>query len=448
MDYLVLFSAFGLPSLYQRFLPEFLSKREEKKAKYLVSRGLLLSLASLIILILFVLVFSERVGLLLKIENFSLYFLIYSPGIILYLQAMLFGKALTSMFLHKYFASANVAYLIFRCGIIYYFLKMGLDLKGLFLGEAISYGLLFLFLAYSYRRSFSRHVQIKGKSEIDIKRLVRFGGFSYFNEMGAKILDVSTDLIIISAFLGPAAAGIYAFANRVMILFSRALPHRIFKEVIRPAFITKYVKDNDRIKLESMINMLIKFIAFFFVPVVFGMWMLGDKIIIHIFDPKYLNSLSVLWIVVGFSALNSIQFPLGMVTQAIERPEINLYSKIFSLYNIVADILVIKYFGIVGVAIVTCTAILFKNLFIYRFAQKYVSFSIDLKPVGRILFNALVMGILLLGLRGIVVNIASLIGVSLIGVISYLLVSFLNKSFSIKEREVINRILPRPVFVF
>jgi len=352
------------------------------------------------------------------------------------------------MFLHKYFATAQVAYLFFRFCIIFYLLNAGHELRGLILGEVLSYALLFLLQSYGYRRGFSRNIKTAGKIEINTKRLVRYGGFSYFNEMGAKILDVSSDLIIISAFLGPASAGIYALANRVMSLISRMMPHRIFREVIRPAFFTKYIRDNNRKELENMVNMLTKFIAFFFIPVMVAVWVLGEKIIIHIFDPKYINSLNILWIAAAFTALNSVQFPLGMVTQAIERPEINLYSKVFSIYNIIADILVIKYFGIVGVAVVTGSAILFKNIFIYRYTQRYVSFSIDLKPLGRIILNALVMGVLLMGLKGFAVNILSLIVVSLIGGISYLLISFLNKSFSVKERETINRILPRPVFLF
>ncbi len=448
MDYIILFSAFGLPSIFQRFLPEFTSKNEEGKAKHLINRGLLLSLAFAIIFISIAFLFSDKLGLLLKIEDYSSYFILLIPGIIFYHQALLLGSALTSMFLHKYYVLAQVVYCTFRCGIIFYFLKIGLDLKGVILGEVIAYGMLFLFQAYFYSKKFSGQIQIQEKSKIDVKRLVRYGGFSYFNEMGAKILDVTTDLIIISAFLGPAAAGTYAFAYSIITLFSKAMPHKLFKEVIRPAFFIKFVEDNNRKKLENMVNMLVKFIAFFYLPIVVGIIILGDKIIVHIFDPKYLNALSVLWIVAGFTALNSIQFPLGMVAQAVERPEINFYSKIFSIYNIIANILVINHLGIVGVAIVTCTAILFKNIFMYRFTQKYISYSIDLKPAGRILFNAFVMGLLVYSLKGFVVNLASLMGVVLMGGIFYLMISFINKSFSVKEREIINKILPRPVFVF
>jgi len=175
---------------------------------------------------------------------------------------------------------------------------------------------------------------------------------------------------------------------------------------------------------------------------------LGNEIIVHIFDPKYLDSLYVLWVFAAFTALNSIQFPLGLVIQAIERPEITLYSKIFAIYNLIADILVIKHFGILGVAIVTSTAILFKNLFLYKFTQKHISYSINFKPISRIIFNSAGMSFLVISIKGFIVNIYSLFGVMLLGGIAYFMISFINKSFTAKERQIINNILPIPMFFF
>ncbi len=448
MDYIMLFSALGLPSIYQRFLPEFLTRKEERKAKYLINRGFCWSLAAGIGFIIIVLIFSEKIGLLLKIKNYLGYFILWSPGTLLCLEAELLGIALTSLFIIKHYAIGQVGYQIFRCAMVFYLLKIGLDIKGLILAEVLSYGFIFIFLSYFYRRNFSRDVHTQGEVEINVKRMVRYGGFSYFNEMGAKVLDASSDLIIISAFLGPGAAGIYSFANRLISQVSMVMPDRVFQEVIRPAFFSKYISDNTHKTLESLANMLVKFFAFFIIPAIIGIMTLGDKIIMYVFDPKYLSSLSVLWIVAGFTALNCFQFPLGMIVQAIEKPEINFYSKVFSLYNIAGNLLVVNSFGIVGIAIVTGTAVLFKNLFIYRLAKKHVAFSLDLRSVARIVVNSGIMGILVWGLRGIAVNLMSLMAVVLIGGITYFLISFLNKSFSLKEREVINKILPRPVFIF
>ncbi len=448
MDYLILLSAFGLPSIYQRFFPEFLSNRQEEKVSILVKKGLRLSFISSLILTFTVFVFSQEIGALLKISNFKNYFIIWFLSIIFYLQARLFGTVLTSLFLHRYFVFSEIIYALFRCLVIFWLLKTKLGLKGLLIGEVVSYALLFMLQSTFFYQKFARHYPSAVNEEYEKKRIARYGGFSYLNEMGAKILDVSTDLFIISAFLGPFAAGLYAFANRAMELFSKAMPDNLFMEVIRPAFFTKYARNSDKEEIERVFNTLTKFIAFFFFPLVAGIFVLGDKLIIYVFDSKYLPSLSVLWIVASFTALNSFQFPLGLMVQAVERVEVNLYSKIFSIYNLIADLLVVKNFGIKGVAFVTGTAILFKNLFIYLYAQKYVSFSLDFKSISKILLNSGMMSIPLYFMRSLISNIFSLGFVVLIGGLIYFFISFLNKSFSLRERKIINQILPKAVFVF
>jgi len=61
--------------------------------------------------------------------------------------------------------------------------------------------------------------------------------------------------------------------------------------------------------------------------------------------------------------------------QLFEKVNIVLYSKIFALYNIIADIFFIKMFGLLGAALATGTAILFKNLYIFYFSKDSINSS-------------------------------------------------------------------------
>jgi O-antigen/teichoic acid export membrane protein len=448
IDYLVLFSALGVPSIYQRFIPEFFSRREAGKVKELVSRGTRLTLGSLLLAIALVVVLHRPVGALLKIPNFLGYFLLWSPGVIFYLEATLFSTALYSLFLHKYAVVSNSVYILFRFVAIAIFLTFGLDLKGLILGEATSYVIFFAIQGYFYLKRFSGAHSGIHKEKLDTRRMVRYGGLSYFNDVGAKFLDASTGLFVISATLGPAAAGIFAFANNTMSLITKAMPDRIFMDIIKPAFFTRYTQTQDSRELETMFNLLTKLIAFFVFPVTAGIFVIGDKLIVHIFDPKYLGSLHVLWIVAVFTVLVSFQFPLGLVVQAVERVEINLYSKVFSVYNILGDILVVKRYGVVGVAIVTGTAVLFKNLFIYWRVRRRVAFSLDLRSLAKIAVNSGIMAVAVFLMKGMISNIFYFLAVVFAGGLIYLGVSFLNKSFLDHEREIINKIILKPLFVF
>lgn len=448
MGYVGLFSSLGLPSIFQRYIPEFHKRKEISNSKRLITRGSLWRIILSAIFVLLVILFSDQVGRLFKIDNWFNYLKLFSLGIIFSLEAELLSIALTSLFLHKYFVISNILYVSMRAGVLYFLLKAGWGLKGLLLGEVAAYGILLAMVTYCYYSKFSRLNTVNNKTAFPMKRLFRYGGFSYFNEMGAAILAVSTDFLVISAFLGPIAVGIYAFAHRAINLISRWMPSNLLIEVIRPAFFTRYTETNDVNELGRMFNLLGKFIAFFVFPLTTGIFVLGDKLIMYVFDPKYLSSLTVLWIMAVFTVLYSFEYPLGFVMQSIGRVEIMLFSKIFAVYNLVADLLVVKPFGVIGIALATCSAVLFKDLFIYAFTQKYTHLSIDFKGFGIIAINSVLMALVLYPLRRWTVNISSFFLVGFIGVVIYFIVAHFNKGFSAQERRIVNKILPKPISTF
>lgn len=448
MGYIGIFSSFGLPSIFQRYIPEFHERREIANLKRLITQGSLLMITLSAVFILLVILFSSQVGRLFKIDNWLNYFKLFSLGIIFSLEGSLLAIALTSLFLHKYFVISNIVYVFTRAGVLYFLLKAGRGLEGLLLGEVAAYGILIMMFVYCYYSKFSRLNTINNKSSFPMKRLSRYGGFSYLNEMGVMILDVSTDFLIISIFLGPLAVGIYSFANRVSQLFSRIIPHTLLGEVIRPSFFSKFTKTDNPKDLQKMGNLLVKIIAFCSIPLTFGIFILGDKIILHLFDPKYMSSLKVLWIVATFLTIRAFRFPLGLILQAAEKVNIIFYSKIFSVYNLILDLIVVKFWGITGIALVTGSAILFQNLFMYFFIYKYIRLHLCIRSLVIIALNSIMMSFSIFWLRKYVVGLASLIVIVILGVMVYLAIAFLNKAFTQEERRIVNSIIGKPIFVF
>lgn len=448
MGYIGLFSSFGLPSIFQRYIPEFREQRETSNIKKLVSRGSLWRIILSTVFVLLVILFASQVGRLFRIGNWLNYFKLFSLGIIFSLEGSLLAIALTSLFLHKYFVISNIVYVFTRAGVLYFLLKAGWGLEGLLLGEVAAYGILMVMFVYCYYSKFSRLSTVNSKSPLPMKRLSRYGGFSYLNEMGVMILDVSTDFLIISIFLGPLAVGIYSFANRVSQLFSRILPHTLLQDVIRPSFFSKFAQTNNQKDLQKMGNLLIKIIAFCSIPLTLGIFILGDKVILHVFDPKYISSLGVLWIVATFLTMRAFRFPLGLILQAIEKVNIIFYSKIFSVYNLILDLIVVKFWGITGIALVTGSAILFQNLFMYFFIYKYIRLHLCIRSLVIIALNSIMMSLSIFWLRKYVVGLASLTAVAMLGVIIYLAMAYLNKAFTQREHGVLNSIIGKRVFLF
>ena len=448
MAYMGLFSSMGLVHIFKRFLPEFFEKKQFSLLRKSVNYGLMLRFCMTMLLLGIIVIFASQTGKLLRIEGYFDYFKIFALGILFFLEAQLLGITLVSLFLHKYFVISQVIYTMVRAVLLVVLMESGYELKGLLVGEVIAFSVLVIMQAIFYKLKFLKKHSVGKTTEIPFKRLARYGGFCYFNEMGEQILDVSTDLFIISAFLGTVQAGLYAFANEVMRLLSRWMPHRLLMDVITPSFFTRYTRTNSEIELGKMFNLILKSIAFLFLPLVAGLFVLGDKMIEILFDKKYLDALHVLWIVAGFTALNSFSFPLGLVVEAKEKVEIHLYSKIFSIYNIIGNLLVVNSFGIKGIAVVTSTAILFKNVYTYFYARRWVRFSVDFKALGKIGVNALIMVLAVYFMRPHVSGLVSLVLVVIGGSLVYFGAASLNKVFSGDERDILNRIIPGSWFRF
>ncbi|UCE40735.1 MAG: oligosaccharide flippase family protein [Candidatus Aminicenantes bacterium] len=452
MGYIGLLSSFGIPLILRRFVPEFHQQNDIKSIRKLVFQGSVLRLAMVIFFVLVVLLSSEFLGKVFKVADFSSYFKIFLFAIIFSIEAKLIGAVLTALFLHKYFMITEAVYAVARAAVLFVLLQAGYGLNGLLIAEAIAFFLHLTFFLYFYNQKFRKKRKIPAeeikKTKLPYKRLAHFGLFSYLSEGGAQILDKSTDYLVISAFLNPHQVGLYAFAGKVMDLATRWMPHSLLFNVIEPAFLTKYAEKKDKRQLDRMFGMLLKTLAFTYFPIVAGIISLGDKIIIHVFDPNYTASMTVLIIMAIFTGFNFFQLPLVLTIGTLEKVQLNFYSKIFSIYNLVLDLILVRPFGIIGIALATSSAVFFKNMFLFIMISRHVKLHIPWNSLLRFFLNAGCMGLFCLMVKKYVNNLFFLIIIIAAGALVYLLVSFLNKGFSESDREVFNKIIGKRIFIF
>ncbi len=390
ISYLSLYSSMGLQNVLQRYVPEYNSKQEYGSVKLLFISGFVSRLLLSVIFILLLISIGNLVGGFFKVENLKEYLELFACGIILFLEVQVVEVTLGSLLLNKAIMISYLLSTMLRAGLICLFLEKDMGLKGLLIAETIYYGCLLLVQTYFYYTNFSsKHASLA--QTLPLKRILRYSGFSYLDELGWTILDVKTDFFVISTFLGPTMVGIYAFANQVIESIAKLMPDKMIRPLIRTAFFSRFSEHNDIQLLNRHFNLLIKIIAFISFPLFVGVTAMGDKIIIHFYDAKYLSALNLLWIFSCFLVIISFQFPLQLVVQAVERVEITFYSKVFSIYNLIGEILIIKSLGLIGVALITCSARLFQSIFIYYRIQKSVPITIDWQSLIKIFFNSLLM---------------------------------------------------------
>jgi len=446
MGYIGLLSSLGIPSTFQRFLPEFFRQGELHNIGTLVRRGILIRSAVAAGLIILALILAQPLDHVFKAEEWSRYFLIFSWGILCYMIVELLNFTLTSIFAYKPFALINICYALFRAVMVFIVLKAQPSLGSLLFIEAGAFAALAAALSAIVFLGSRIKPRNTPASEFPTSRITKYAGSSYFNEMGNTLFDPSTSYFLIAGFLNPIAVGIYAFAGQVLTQISKFYPHVLFQDIIRPMFFSNYSESRQPELLEKYGNFLVRLIAFYTFPLVAGVFILGRPIITMIFDPKYLTAYTVLVILSFFKMIFSMQFPFLIILQSLEKVRIIFYANIFAVLNVIGSIVAINVIGINGAALAACLCALGQVVFLYYFTVRCAGFHLEVGPLITILINTAVMTALLLLIQRFAVGVLGLIAVILIAAAVYLAASYFVPPFNTAERRLINRISGMRVF--
>ena len=445
--YVLLLASIGVPHTFRRYIPAAFAKGNYRYINKLLLVGIALNI---IISLLIISIFNfNSIYSLFSIENFWDYFGIFWVYILFFVLANTFQIVFFSLFTHHIVTLGLTVLQIFRITLIGYAYINDLNLIYILYVEVVSYAFIIIYFIFNYLNFYIKHRNTNNQdSKLELKRLINYGGFSFLNEAGAKILNVATDTIIISIFLGPVSAGLYGFCERVINRLIRFMPHNLLNDVIDPIVFAKYETDNEQFSINYIFNFLTKIGVFVVLPISICLWSFSDLIIKYIFDAKYMDALVPLYIFTFYILFNSFLERSSLVLRIIEKPKYIFYSKIFAIYNLIGDIIVVKYYGIVGVAAVTASALIFKNIYFYFIAIKFTHISLNFSKLINIMINCFPLILFILLIKQYIYNIYSLLLVIFICIIIFLITCTLNKSFTNEERNILNNKLPYPIFIF
>jgi O-antigen/teichoic acid export membrane protein len=447
--YLSVVSSLGLVHAFRRYLPEFFQRKEYSQFLWTVKFGQKFQATFAILSILVIVLLFDKIGPFFQIGDYFNHFLIFAIGTVFLFQAYLLEHVLEAMFLHKYVLYTHIIHslirLLFLCIIFY----LGYGILQVFIIDSIANIALFGLCTLFYRLNAVHKVGPEGqhqhfsKTHV-LKRVFRYSGFSVFNEIGKNFLDISTDLFVIAHYLGPSALGNYAFAARIGAMIEPLMPTRMLATVVEPVFFARYAQSGDKKELDRMFRFLSKLNAFLVFPVFTLVAIFGEEIIQYVFDRKYLDAYSVM--VVLFIYFMPLAFPVALPLKAVEKPEMVLIGKFSSIYNLIMDIVLVQFWGIVGVAIATSSSIILKKIFEYAMSRKYAGITFPWGSILKVSLNCLVVGALGIWAKQFVHDIFSLVMVCLLTVPVYLGLSYISKIFLEEERNLMNKLIGRPVF--
>jgi O-antigen/teichoic acid export membrane protein len=270
------------------------------------------------------------------------------------------------------------------------------------------------------------------------RRVIRYATFYNFNDVGSLALSTRADYLFIAGFLSPVAVGAYAFATQLDTMLRKLMPVSFFLNVIQPlVFTLDYKTQKDRAR--QYFRFLVKLTFLFQLPVTILIVSVPTQLITVAFAGKFIEYSHVLVATFLFATIASPQVPVGLVAQLAERAGIVMLSKIFSIYNIVANVILIPRYGIMGAVIATGSANILKHVFIWTFVREVASFQ----STGRFFINQVLVWLSCWAiLATITPNVSPIVGVAvgLIVVAVCALIGLRLADFSDTECKLIRRV--------
>ncbi len=388
--------AFGLYAFFQlfiysplqyvviRFLPEMQARGHFHAIRRLIIRSSAIALLSTLILQILMHLFEPEIIRWFNIVQFEDYKTSFYLFVICYSLKLLVEMMMMAFLMHRVTAILNIVMFATR-GILYIVMLKQLDVELLLRIEYLLTLCYFVsaMLMMAKIKAVRQSYAVQPDEAHYPARVRRFWLYSVFAELGAGLIGRTSDYYIISAMSGSFQVGLYGVAIKIYEIFYKILPVKEFDSVLRPLFFNRFNQETPDTVIQSFYSFMVKMMMPVFIFPFIYFLIFGQSIIVHVFDPRYLDSYSVTCIILLGIVINGLFYPLNMMIQLKEQVQINLYSRIVVLFSIVAGVFLMKHYGIIGVAIATLTGDLLKNLIMLILFRRYVAIAYPIADLMR-----------------------------------------------------------------
>jgi len=336
-------------------------------------------------------------------------------------------------------------------GILFFiYLAEGITLKRLFFVEALSYlvailpilPILFTFLG-----------KMPEKISVDMKemsrRLVQFCGYNYLMQITLLISSQATDKLIFINFVPLNILAAFGFMASLTNQLQNYLPSFLLANIIQPSLMAYYSKGGSLDKLATIVDIICKLNFFLVLPVIIYIVVAGDAIISFLSDGKYQNTYSLFGLLAIQLLFWSYAQMLGILVNATEQNKELFLSTLIESVLIIPGLLVLHFNGgLVWFLMIRILGQIFRNFFlIFRLRRKNVFVRYN-KGYLNLLLASVATGLLLSLVTHPAMNIYQLVLTAGATVVAFYAILIILKPFSKEERDMINNVIGRKLFVW
>lgn len=445
---LAVFTDVGLGSSLQRFVPEYMRMQQYSRLfrTFFFAQGY--TAVSCIIVSTLLIACFPLYASRLKLEDYFVAVVLFLAVYMLSQQLMYLQITFNSMLKQLLSSLTDVIYMALRLLGVLLVVVLGARLVNVFIAELCAAALTCatmwsLFLTRAYRLLRPK----RGLDEpLERRRLARYSLLNAATMPGGFIFSYSSDYLVIGAMASSAQVGIYSVAARASQMLMLAMPSNLLQNIMRPIFYHQYYSvEKKEAELQRMFRFMVVFIASVLFPTVTLACIEADRILPFVFGSDFAASTPVFVLIMAFTLFTVVQLPSDLVLQALEMVQARLYAQVFAVYNIVAAVLLLPVWGLMGVAFATGSAQMLNSLTWYIMARRHSRVSLPVRPLLKIVANCALAGVAayLVGLVGQAVVWAFIAVV--VGLLVYVAASEVNMSFNEDERQLVNRFAKRRV---
>lgn len=423
------FIMLGLPSSMVRFLPA--EKKNVGKGFFTVFFTILLTS---VVFALFLLLASESLAtLLLKDASLALIFKIASALVVLEalnqtsLQAFrIFGQ------IKKYSMLAIVQTFI-EIGLVAFLVLSGFGLVGAILSILITRGVILLLSLYLV----ISHIGFS-LPDFSVLRPYLLFGMPLIPSVVFEIIVASSDRYAIGFFMGASPVGIYSAAygiGSIILVFLGPISY-----ILSPTVFKSY--DEGKIdEVKSYLSYSLKYFLMFSIPSVIGLAILAKPLLVALTTSEFvLSGMFIIPLVALSMVFEGVRAIFGEVLMLFKRTKIfGIASIVAGLINLILNIALIPYFGIIAAAVTTLLSYGILGFIMYYISRKYMKFELNLSFILKSVVSSIIMIFVIRMLSPIgAVMILLTVG---IGAVVYFCALFLLKGFEREELKIISEII-------
>ena len=378
------FVTLSLSSSMVRFLPA--EKKKENVAKGIFTVIFTILFISIIFALALFLLSDSFANILLKDASAS--FFIKIAAILLILEALnqttlepfrIFGQ------IRKY-STLTVLQTLLEIGLVSFLVLFGFGLSGALIALLITRGIILLL-------SLSSIIFQTGFAFPDFSILSTYLAFALpLVPMGLLDTVVAfSDRYVIGFFKEAASVGIYSAAYNIGLIAGVFIYPIVY--ILSPT-IFKLFDEKKIEKVKTYLSYSLKYFFLFSIPSVFGLTILAKTILNTLTTSEFasIQNIFIVLVVSLSTVFYGIQAIFGEVLMLIKRTRFFVIAfGAAAVINLVLNIILVPYFGILAAAITTLIAYVLISIIIYYKSHQYLKFKVNLDFIVKSVLASLVM---------------------------------------------------------